>query len=277
MKNPAMIIMTLFAAVLSINAAAEGPETGGIPVRALAPIPQRLPGVAAAVLVPIKTVKDGFAVAGRTVPAGSALVGGAKVLNGMAKCLSHAALPVGATVVAAVTGYEIYQTCELYDSGEIDEFERNRRLGESIGKATGGLVALGAAAVIGTVLLPTGIPAVIVFAVCATAGYYALEYVGGKIGIYIAEKYNEHRRREIAIMTGLHHGSCLAAGVFDLPPELLDQAGVRGPALAGYARAYRDAMTADGTPAGELTVETRPTWSSERFAAVRRADFLAGF
>lgn len=171
-------------------------------------------------------------------------------------------VPLAAALAAGMAIYEYERIEAAHESGEIDDRECRHLHNDNVFRSAAGLAAAGA-----MLVLPVSGPALVVLGGTIVA-FVAVDYTAGQL----AAAYSAWQDREIERQTVLLAQSNTAIGVFDIEPDLLSAAGVSGPELEAYRRAWagRGGDTAVSSPAAAINFD------ADRFIAVRRADFLAG-
>jgi hypothetical protein len=159
-----------------------------------------------------------------------------KMLKPGIRIVGKFALPAAVAFEAGIVFLDCYETEEAFKKGAIDEPEKIRRHAVTVSKANGALMILGTGVVLTLCVTPVG-PAVIIIAAATIVAAYALEPVFEKLGLYVAEIYNAYRVKEIAVYTGLSEKFYSSAGVFDITPEQMRNAGFPETDIEGYIQA----------------------------------------
>ncbi len=182
------------------------------------------------------------------------------------KIVEKVAIPAAVTLECGLTVYNAREIEARFERGEISGYDRDIEHGGDFGRCAGNLAAIGVGVVIFTVASPLGpVPALIIGVGGTVVASYVLEHVGEKAGEYIADKYNKHKMRELAIYTGLAEGYYSAIGIHELSSDQIEKAGLARADKAGYLRSLLKNPSIEGIKYVVIFSEGYEDKTSENF------------
>jgi hypothetical protein len=155
------------------------------------------------------------------------------------KVAGKVALPVAIVAETALVLYSAHVIEEEYCTGKIDYYERNLQHGANCGRAIASGIAITSGFIISTLVTPAGPVAVIATVAGTIVAVYALEYVGKKIGRYLATIYNAHIRAEIARCAAINEHYYASIGTVPKTVAQMRQSGFPAAEIKGNLMAIK--------------------------------------